>query len=200
MALLRSAGTPVLLLLSSTRTFVRAILPIGVSNDTAALSALYSDTGGAAWTSKLNWMAGSPSSPCDWFGVSCGDGNVVVDLDLNSNSLVGSLSPQLGLLTGMRESFSVYSNRLTGALPSQLGLLTGMTSNFYLFSNSVTGTLPPQLGLLTGITRFSLRSNSLWRNTHESWDADQRDILLQPLLQRIEWVSPVGIGAIDWHG
>lgn len=129
----------------------------------AALEALYAQCGGSGWRQTTNWLAAT--APCDadlpWYGVTCNaDATAVTRLELNDNSLVGSLPSQVGLLTGLTAYLRLDANALSGSLPTELGRLTAMTEVLYLWGNSFTGALPTQLGLLTALTRsLSFSSN-----------------------------------------
>ena len=110
-----------------------------------ALVALYNSTGGADWTDNAGWM-GAAGTECDWYGVTCLNGNVA-SLVLNNNSLSGSLPPELGNLTNLTTLY-LFNNSLSGIIPSELGNLTNLTS-LGLSDNSLSGSIPAELGNLT---------------------------------------------------
>lgn len=133
-----------------------SVFTVGSTASREALVALYTQCGGSSWTHKLNWLAST--HPCDqdhvWYGVTCNTAaSDITELDLLSNSLIGSLPTQLGLLTEMTANFQLSANSLTGSVPTEIGLLTKLTEGLYLWGNSFTGNLPSELGQLTALTR-----------------------------------------------
>ena len=134
-------------------------LPAGIgegggvaSPDCAALVALYEATGGDNWTDNANWLSDVPLG--EWFGVSTDDEGRVTRLELDGNGLSGTLPPELGNLTNLRE-LDLYDNELSGSLPESLGNLT----NLYLLQlgrNQLSGVLP-WLGNLTNLTLLTWR-------------------------------------------
>ena len=144
-------------------TLQPSVFTVGSAASREALVALYTQCGGASWTHKANWLAST--HPCDkdhvWYGVTCNaTGFDVTELELNSNSLMGSIPTQLGLLTEMTANVQLSANALTGSVPTEIGLLTKLTEGLYLWGNSFTGQLPSELGQLTALTRsLSVNTN-----------------------------------------
>ncbi|MCY3808851.1 MAG: hypothetical protein OXG58_05415 [Gemmatimonadetes bacterium] len=62
-----------------------------------ALVALYESTGGPNWIREDGWL--SDTALGDWYGVGTDDQGNVTRIVLNENNLVGSLPPELGVLT-----------------------------------------------------------------------------------------------------
>lgn len=96
-----------------------------------ALVALYNSTNGANWQSNDNWLIGDPCQN-SWYGVTCrkleeweaeeDGGFTIVRLELDRNSLAGSIPESLGNLTNLEELY-LDSNKLTGLIPESLGYL-----------------------------------------------------------------------------
>jgi hypothetical protein len=113
-----------------------------------ALMAIYTSTGGPGWSNSVGvWGSGDA---CAWFGVTCDqDGTPsdnashVIDIDLTSNNLTGSLPPLANL--SMLQVFDVGTNNLTGTIPDPAAL-TDLT-HFYVYSNHLTGSIPTLTGL-----------------------------------------------------
>ena len=59
----------------------------------------------------------------------------------------------LGLLTDLTE-LNLELNSITGTVPTQLGLCEKMVTHIALASNSITGTVPTQLGNLKKMTSY----------------------------------------------
>lgn len=90
----------------------------------SSLSTLYAQLEGENWKQNTNWLSGSPCTT-SWYGISC-SGSYVVELELGTNDLSGSLPSEIGLLTGVT-SIDISDNDLSGALPSQCGMLSALT-------------------------------------------------------------------------
>jgi len=147
-----------------------------------ALIALYDSTNGAEWTNNTGWL-GAAGSECTWYGVTCNGtetavtglnlaGNnlvgtipsqldaldLLVYLDLSSNSLTGAIPPALGNLA--LAGLNLSQNQLTGHIPEELGNTVTLRV-LYLFSNQLTGSIPSQLGSLNRLEGLSLAINQL---------------------------------------
>ncbi|OQY26418.1 MAG: hypothetical protein B6244_13670, partial [Candidatus Cloacimonetes bacterium 4572_55] len=125
-------------------------------NECEALIALYDSAGGDSWDTNTNWKSGTVCN--DWHGVTVSGGHVTT-LDLGSNSLSGSIPPEIGNLTSLTYLY-LYSNELSGSIPTEIGNLTSLTS-LNLLGNSLSGSIPPEIGNLTSLTYLNLYSNSL---------------------------------------
>jgi hypothetical protein len=84
---------------------------------------------------------------------------VLEDMDIQTNSLSGSLPTQLGTLTALI-TLQLGFNVCSGSLPKQLGVLTTL-EEMYLEVNWLSGSLPTQLGVLTMLEGMSLEHNHL---------------------------------------
>ena len=126
------------------------------SAECEALMALYNSTNGPGWTNHTDW--GVTNTPCSWFGVTCSGSNVQT-LSLASNSLTGSLPPDLGNLTHL-VNFYLYNNYLSGSLPIELGSMTSLDT-LYLSGNQISGSIPSQLGSLANLRYIWLDTNQL---------------------------------------
>ena len=86
-----------------------------------ALGALYTATGGASWTQNSGWAsaaAGTATSYCSFFNVSCTGGNVL-SVVLASNGLVGTMPAELAALTTLT-ALTLSGNTLSGTVPASL--------------------------------------------------------------------------------
>ncbi len=124
--------------------------------DSLALVALYDSTNGPGWTKHTNWLTTAPIH--DWYGVVVLGGRVI-QLNLGSNNLAGTVITQLGSLTGLKV-LDLSGNKLSGNLPLQLGNLTNLQA-LILTGNKLNSTIPSQLGSLTNLIALFLSANQL---------------------------------------
>ena len=117
-----------------------------VATDRAALVELYEATGGAGWRGRTNWLSEEPIG--DWHGVTTDYGGRVSVLSLEENGLKGTLPPEVGNLSHMRQ-VHLWGNALTGPVPRALWSLP--LELVALTGNKVTGTLPPEVGDLVDL-------------------------------------------------
>jgi Leucine-rich repeat (LRR) protein len=119
--------------------------------------ALYNATNGTHWNRDRNWT--TAGSIRDWQGVSTNSAGFVTELTLVDNNLSGTLPPELGNLTHLRQ-LDLDDNELTGPVPPQLGDLPQLR-RLVLGGNQLTGSIPPELGGLSQLTMLDLGNNSL---------------------------------------
>ncbi|KAK9267971.1 hypothetical protein L1049_010408 [Liquidambar formosana] len=102
-----------------------------------------------------NWNP-NDGDPCMWSGVHCVDGKVQM-LDLNGQSLEGTLAPELGKLSHLR-SLILSKNRFSGAIPEEIGGLM-MLELLDLRDNNLSGTIPREIGRMLSLKRLLLCDN-----------------------------------------
>jgi Leucine-rich repeat (LRR) protein/subtilisin family serine protease len=127
----------------------------------AALSALYTSTGGHSWRANRNWditTVPTPSELSQWYGVLVTHG-ILSRLDLCRNNLTGILPSVLGNLEGL-ENLLLCDNSLSGEIPRELSNLTQL-QGLELDRNSLTGEIPSELGILSRLQKLKLNANSL---------------------------------------
>ena len=127
------------------------------TTDRAALVALYNTTGGANWTDNRNWLSNAPM--VEWYGVTTDASGRVIELNLDSNQLTGTIPSSLGNLSELTSLF-LHSNQLTGSLPSSLGGLSKLEV-LSLGGNQFTGQIPSSLGGLSNLTGMYLWGSEL---------------------------------------
>jgi DNA-binding SARP family transcriptional activator/Leucine-rich repeat (LRR) protein len=118
------------------------------------LVTLYNATGGADWKDSSGWL--SDSTPCDWFGVTCG-GGAVVELSLLDNNLDGLIPSELGDLRRLAY-LDLYGNQLSGSVPVELGNLADLTV-LDLSYNQLSGSIPRELGSLNNLRHLTVCGN-----------------------------------------
>ena len=129
----------------------------GLTDDRAALVALYNATGGPNWTNSDNWLSDAPIR--EWFGVGVDSHERVIYLYLGGLELTGELPPELGDL-GALEDLRLGTNRLSGEMPSEIGNLNNLT-RIHLDTNQFRGEVPTELGNLSNLRELLLYSNEL---------------------------------------
>ena len=125
-----------------------------------ALAALYVATNGANWTRQANWF--SPVHLAEWEGVTTdkeGEEGNVISLSLGHNQLTGSIPPELGNLSSLRD-LNLVGNNLTGPIPPELGNLANL-AHLELGTNRLSGNIPPELGRLSNLQWLALDNNRL---------------------------------------
>ena len=130
------------------------------SIERAALLDLYIFTDGSNWKTNTGWN-GPAGTECNWFGVTCSGGKVW-SIDLQNNSLSGTIPPRLSYLTDLRHLF-LPQNSLSGNIPPELGNLLNL-KQLWLADNSLSGALPVELRNLTNLTYLSFSRNQLAGN------------------------------------
>ena len=134
-----------------------ATVRVVIDMEREALVALYEATSGEDWDDKEGWL--SDGSLGDWYGVETNaDGHVVV-LNLRFNGLSGTLPPEIGDLTELRELYLEY-NKLSGPVPPEIGDLTELRE-LYLEYNELSGPVPPEIGALAELRELWLQYNRL---------------------------------------
>ncbi len=127
-----------------------------LASDSLALVALYNSSNGPNWTNT--WDLSQPVST--WYGVSLSlDACNVVELNIQSNQLSGSLPSELGNLTELTY-LNLQANQLSGTIPMEIGSLSKLTLlNFA--SNQLSGTIPIEISNLSNLNVLELSANQL---------------------------------------
>lgn len=150
--------------------------------DRAILETFFEATGGRGWKVTRNWnRRDRPLS--EWLGVEVDDEGRVTGLSLADNGLAGTVPPELGAMSALRDldlsrndltgpvppelgalvdlrTLELGGNSLQGAIPHQLGALRSL-EQLALGGNDLTGPIPPELGALSSLERLGLSSNAL---------------------------------------
>ena len=112
-------------------------------------------------TGSLNWSGSLAIT--SWDGVTTGGSpSRLTELDLNEESLDGSIPAELGDLSGL-EVLDLSGNDLDGSIPSELGDLSSLEV-LDLSGNDLDGNMPSELGSLSSLERLDLGHNSLDNN------------------------------------
>lgn len=104
-----------------------------------AVVSIYFSFNGEGWIDQSNWL--SDENACTWYGIICDRfNNIVTEVDLTSNNLVGTMPAELGLLTDLR-SIVLQRNQVTGTIPSELFGNMPVLSILFLNDNNLQGDL-----------------------------------------------------------
>ena len=131
-----------------------------------ALMTLYFSTGGMNWFNEINF-ASSAHDECDWNhksvdishtrGVVCDEDKQIISLVIDSMGLVGTLPPELSLLTNLQH-LSFDTNSLSGDIPN-LQAMTHLESLSLAYNNFYTE-LPKWFGTLHQLITLRLSNNN----------------------------------------
>ncbi|KAI3455249.1 hypothetical protein Pfo_011912 [Paulownia fortunei] len=108
-----------------------------------------------------SWKSNETVHYCSWKGISCGSKHRsrVVSINLDSEGLVGSLSPHLGNLSFLRR-ISLRNNSFHGPIPPKFGRLRRLV--YIEFSNnSFDGGIPRNLSQCQNLYYLNLIDNEL---------------------------------------
>ena len=146
-----------------------------------ALATFYFAMQGSGWTEDDSWLEDG-TDPCDWhttfFGTICTTGRRrqlrrrelqqqqqqqprrhYQRLSLFKNNLVGTLPPELALLSKL-DVVNLHENAISGSVPSELGLWHDVTL-LQMFNNSLSSSLPSELSELSQIRQLNFAFNVL---------------------------------------
>ncbi len=116
-------------------------------NGPEALIALYEATGGENWNRNDGWL--TDTSPCEWYGITCSDNNLV-ELSLPGNNLDGFIPAEIGSLS-MLKVLDLRNNLLSGLFPPEIGSLINLTSLNLVGNVHLHGSLPVEIGNLINL-------------------------------------------------
>jgi Leucine-rich repeat (LRR) protein len=131
--------------------------------DRWALAVFYYSTNGDDWVTNTRWM--SNFDECTWYAAnvpSCNSDRRFANLVLGANNVVGTLPPELGLLSDSLEAINIRgisADSLSGSIPSTVGFLTGL-KELNLRGNGLGRTLPSQIGNLDMLTELDVNGNN----------------------------------------
>ncbi len=127
-------------------------------DDRAILMELYEATDGDNWTNNKNWCSDEPIYY--WYGVYADFDNNVFQLNLEDNSLSGTLPESIGNLESL-EYLTLRNNySLTGEIPESIKNLKQLKS-LYIDYTALSGTIPECIGDLTNLTYLNIGFSQL---------------------------------------
>ena len=135
----------------------RSEITVLANPDRPPLVALYNATDGPRWIRQRDWLTDAPLR--HWESVTTDRKGRVTALVLNSNRMTGTLPPELGDLSQLRQLW-LQGNALTTPIPPDIGSLKNL-EHLLLHANSLTGPIPGFLANLTNLTHLWLAHNKL---------------------------------------
>lgn len=141
-----------------------SLSPAGVNYEVMALMAIKT-----ALHDPYNVLEGwdvTSVDPCSWRMVTCTGDGFVSSLGLPSQSLSGTLSPEIGNLTNL-QSVLLQNNLISGPMPATIGALQKLQT-LDLSNNTFNGEIPSSLGALRNLNYLRLNNNSLTGSCPES--------------------------------
>jgi len=118
---------------------------------------VYYRMNGPQWQINSLWL--SDESECLWYGVTCNGYNIVVNLDLRSNDLSGSIPSEIGELRGL-ESLTLSDNRINGLIPQEIEKLEALET-LNISHNALKEKIPIQIFNLHSLIELDLSFNTL---------------------------------------
>ncbi len=131
--------------------------PMDSQEDRDMLVQFYKSTNGADWKIQSNWLSNRPIR--EWHGVANDEKGNVTGIYLRGNQLTGSIPPELGSLSELKDLYLSY-NWLTGPIPPELGSLSNL-KDLFLHVNQLTGPIPLELINLSNLRSLYLSYNQL---------------------------------------
>ena len=113
--------------------------------------------GGAEWANDDNWLTDAPLG--EWHGVGVDEWGRVAAIDMYRNRLRGTLPPEIGDLTRLRDLNFTANPGLTGEVPADIGRLSRLED--LSFANTRITSVPPELGNLRQLTVLALHRTLL---------------------------------------
>ncbi|XP_071724606.1 uncharacterized protein [Rutidosis leptorrhynchoides] len=97
---------------------------------------------------------------CQWHGVTCGRRHQrVIDLDLGSQKLTGSISLYVGNMSFLRNIY-LENNTFNSHIPSEIGYLRRLKV-LSLYNNSIGGSIPSNISSCSALNYVSISNNNL---------------------------------------
>ena len=106
------------------------------------------------WLDERGWL--EDDDECTWEGVLCNDQKVVVELDLSSNLLTGSMPPETSMLSSLRR-LDIYNNLVYNVGDAGNNWLGEMVSLEQLYMGQTSfqyDGIPPAIGNLVNLVEF----------------------------------------------
>jgi len=131
-----------------------------------SLATFYYATNGDQWLKNDFWL--SDRTECHWYGKTgsrrlCNKEQELVNLELDTNNINGSLPPEIGLLSSSLERITLRGGpdtHLIGTIPSELGYLTRLKV-FFVRSNNLSGTILSEVANWSSLEQLDLSHNKL---------------------------------------
>ncbi|PIA45335.1 hypothetical protein AQUCO_01700699v1, partial [Aquilegia coerulea] len=133
---------------------------------------------------------------CEWEGVACDDRREkVISLNLESQRLVGSLSPYIGNLSFLK-MLNLQNNSLTGVIPQEIGYLFRL-QELLMSNNSLSGRIPVSLSNCSDLINLSAAYNNLIGNIPVEFGSFSKLVTLDLHVNKFTGVIPASFGNLS---
>eukprot|EP00588_Corethron_pennatum_P016682 CAMPEP_0194310480 /NCGR_PEP_ID=MMETSP0171-20130528/7439_1 /TAXON_ID=218684 /ORGANISM="Corethron pennatum, Strain L29A3" /LENGTH=434 /DNA_ID=CAMNT_0039064145 /DNA_START=109 /DNA_END=1410 /DNA_ORIENTATION=- len=122
-----------------------------------AVAVLYYSLGGIFWDNNENYM--SSSHECDWYGITCNEEKIIMELDLSANFLFGLIPNEISLLSSL-SNVDLSENSIFGSITPSISLLK-MLASLYLNDNNLVGEIPEDIYGMKSLRSFHVDQNYL---------------------------------------
>lgn len=190
-----------------------------------AMRTFFYSTGGTdTWKDSTGWE--TSNDECSWFTSSASpvcNGETLEILEFNTNGLIGTLPPQVAMLTGLKRLYikgSESVDGLTGGIPEEYAQLTNMevfllNDQFFteplpsglfaswpratlvnIVDSSMPGEIPATVSGLTEVTNFNMAGNALSGKIPDGINSMTKLNLLSLADNGLTGPVPAGISAL----
>ena len=121
------------------------------------IALFYLSLDGSNWASHNNWLDLSVSE-CDWFGVECGNDNMITELNLSQNNLVGSIPSEVKNLDQL-EKLILSDNNLNDSIDNIFELKN--LRHLEIANSQMNGSLPQSMGSMSRLGEWIFHFNLL---------------------------------------
>ncbi|KAK3042573.1 hypothetical protein RJ639_001567 [Escallonia herrerae] len=146
------------------------VMDIGVNSLTGTIPPCLGNVTGMVVIESASWI--SDFYAASWYDVNImevirgveleytkGQLEVIVNMDLSSNKLVGKIPEELTTLAGLL-GLNLSHNHLSGSIPSKIGDLKSLVS-LDISNNHLSSKIPQSMGALTSVSHLNLSYNNL---------------------------------------
>ncbi|KAL3817140.1 hypothetical protein ACHAXA_009041 [Cyclostephanos tholiformis] len=132
-----------------------------IDNEKRYLKWMYSANGGDDWNDNTGWSDDGVTPHCQWFGITCNEDGLVIEINLRNNNLTGSVDDVFDYLLGAFKEMKVLDlaeNKLTGTIPFEYIPTFLKLEHIDISNNALTGHADMTFPSFTSYVNFSHNS------------------------------------------